>query len=430
LSPTEEEQVLIFLKKRKKEEIPTSLNICLVAERFQILSRSTDHGFLFPIARGLARRGHRVTVISSSSPVGKSEIFREGVKAYYLKDSNSKLAASRNFEELALNKFEMLHQENPFHIVHSLDHSGYLIAKYKENYNISVAFDVEATQMSQIFAILGMEQDNVSSFLITGLAVIYKYLTTYLGRDRQLLSTADGIFVTNPQQRIILERYYLYPDFHIYTVPYGIDLGDLTPREGSMELRSRLGLPENAHIVVTASDMTEVQEITFILRSFEKLAIKKPNAYLLILGNGPKRREIEFELLNLALGKRALLLGAIPTEEMLDYIVLGDAFVDMSSRTTGFEPSMIEAMAQKKVIIGSEVSPIANVVADGEDGFLLRPADIDSLGNLMIEIFSGHIPVAEIGERARQKVMNLFETSKMIDAALKAYQDILLRRLS
>ncbi len=57
---------------KKKKALPESLNICLVANRFQILSRSTDHGFLWPIARGLAKQGHKVTIISTKSPIGKA----------------------------------------------------------------------------------------------------------------------------------------------------------------------------------------------------------------------------------------------------------------------------------------------------------------------------------------------------------------------
>jgi len=98
----------------------------------------------------------------------------------------------------------------------------------------------------------------------------------------------------------------------------------------------------------------------------------------------------------------------------------------MSSRSTGLEPAMIEAMAQKKVIIGSEVSPISNIVEDGRDGFLLRPADTESLSHLLIEIFSGGLPTADIGERASEKVHNLFDTKKMVHSIEEAYQKILL----
>ena len=161
--------------------------------------------------------------------------------------------------------------------------------------------------------------------------------------------------------------------------------------------------------------------------AFERVVVKKPNSYMIIIGAGPGWREVEFNMLNLALGGHVLMTGAIKSEEMSDYISLADVFVNMSSRSTGLEPSMIEAMSQKKVIIGSEMSPIANIVEDGIDGFLLRPADTDSLASLVIEIFGGHLPVSEIREKAREKVVKLFDTRKMIHTIEDAYRKILLR---
>lgn len=409
----------------KKSRLPESLNICLTSYRFPILSRATDHGFLWPIAKGLAKEGHRVTVLAATSPLKKPEVIRDGVRVLFLHEGAKNLS-HLSFQSAVYQRFVQLHKENPFHIVHSIDKSGFRIGNRKEELKVAMAYDVEATQMSQLFAIYAMKQDNLGSLLTTAFATGYKFLTTYYGGDRALLSTADGIFVTNPQQRIILERYYLYPDYHIYTVPYGIELGDLTPKEKSLELRKKLGIPENAHVAVTITDMTEEQEITPILKAFEKVAIKKPNSYLIIVGNGPKFKNIEFQVLNLALGSRVVMTGAVPSTEIEDYIILGDAFVNLGSRSTGFEPSTLEAMAQKKVVLGSEVSPIANIIEDGRDGFLIRPADADSMSNLLVEIFSGTMPADEIGERARQKIVDLFDTSKMVQTTLDAYRKILL----
>lgn len=410
----------------KKSRLPETLNICLTSHRFPILSRATDHGFLWPIAKGLAKEGHKVTVLAATSPLKKTEVTRDGVRVLFLHEGAKNLS-HLSFQSAVYQRFVQLHKEEPFHIIHSIDKSGFRIGNRKENLNVAMAYDVEATQMSQLFAIFAMKQDTLGSMLTTAFATAYKFLTTYYGGDRALLATADGIFVTNPQQRIILERYYLYPDYHIYTVPYGIELGDLTPKEKSLELRKKLGIPENAHVAVTITDMTEEQEIMPLLKAFEKVAIKKPNSYLIIVGNGPKFKHIEFQVLNLALGNRVVLTGAVPSTEIEDYIILGDAYVNMGSRSTGFEPSTLEAMAQKKVVLGSEVSPIANIIEDGQDGFLLRPADADSMSNLLVEIFSGTLPADEIGERARQKIVDLFDTLKMVQTTLEAYRKILLK---
>lgn len=205
--------------------------------------------------------------------------------------------------------------------------------------------------MSQLFFIMGMSHETVKSILATGFALLYKFLSTYLGGDRDLLKTADGVFVTSPQQRIFLERYYLYPDFHTYTVPYGIELGDLSPKERSFELRKKLNIPESANIVLTITDMSEPDEVINLLRGFERVAVKKPNSYMIIVGRS-NWKDIEFELYQLALGSRVFMIGAQTVEETADWIATSDVFVNLSSRTTGFEPSMIEAMAQRKLLSG------------------------------------------------------------------------------
>ncbi|MBX3039737.1 MAG: glycosyltransferase family 4 protein [Bdellovibrionaceae bacterium] len=410
-----------------KLRVPDSLHICLVGQRFQILSRATDSGFLWPIAKGLAQQGHKVTVISNRSPLGREEVERDGVKAYYLQEGSSPYSGM-SFTNAAYQKFLELHRQEPFHIVHSLDDSGRRIGRHRKELKIAMAYDVEATQMSQLFSILGMSQETAGSLLTTYAALVYKFLTTYFGRDRKLLRTADGMFVTNPQQRFLLERYYLYPDLHTYTVPYGAEFGEFSSRETPSELRKKWNLPDHAQIAVTLSDMNEVRELIPLLRAFEKVAIKKPNAYLVLLGTGPNFKKIEFEVLNLALGGRVLMPGAVKSSELIDSIFMGDVFINLSSRSTGFEPSVLEAMANKKVLIGSEVSPLSNLIEDGVDGFLIRPADSESLANLLLEIFAGSLPAQEIGERARRKVLDYFDPQKMVRSTTDAYQKILVRR--
>ncbi|MCB0413355.1 MAG: glycosyltransferase family 4 protein [Bdellovibrionales bacterium] len=410
----------------QKPNLPQQLNICIIANKFPIVGRAVRHGFLWPLARGLVQAGHKVTVLSWTNPRGKKEIEKDGVVAYFLGEGGYRNID--DFPQRLDEKFAALHAQSPFHLVHCLDRSGLIIAKKKKEYGVGVIFDVDATQMSSLFAITGKVQDTIPSQLKTALAIVYKFLTTYYGSDRSIINTADSIFVNNPQQQLILERYYLYPELKTYIIPYGIEIGDLSKREKSDELREKLGLPVNSHIVVTISDMNDFDESRNILRAFEKVAIKKPTARLLVLGNGPFKKDVEYETLQLALGSRVFFIGDVNNEEISDYISLAEVFVNLSSRTTGFEPSLLEAMAQKKIIIGSEVSPIANIVEDSKDGFLIRPADRKALSDLLINIFAEHYTLDQIKESARQKVLDIFNIDKMIQQTLSAYKETLMNR--
>lgn len=397
----------------------SGLNICLVSRRFPLLNTSGEIGFLWPIARGLVKQGHSVSVLTWRNRDRMDFVEREGVKAYFLGEGHS--ASIDAFPDLVLRKFQALHKQNRFDLMHSLDASGLKVGLARKQLGVACVYDVDASHVAQVYSILGMSQETLSSLIKTSFNVSYQFLRTFYGHDRKLLKTADAIFVHSPQQRMMLERYYMYPDRRIFMVPFGLQLEDLSPRERSEELMKKLGLPTNAQVVVTVTDMAEFGEMRNLLHAFERVAIKKPTARLIIVGQGPLKKEIEFEMLHLALGSRALFVGDIPPSQLGDYIALADVFVNLSARSSGIEQSLLEAMAQKKIIVGSEVSPLANVVEDGVDGFLIRPADTFTLSELLLQVFSGQIGAAEMGEHARQKVLNLFDSEKMLAETLTAY---------
>src|SRR5262245_32869935 len=99
----------------RRKPLPDHLNICIVSTKFPILGRAADYGFLWPIARGLAQKGHRVTVLASESPRKIPEINQDGVRALYLKEGLPQNELS-SFPRLAKNYFVRLHRQDPFHI--------------------------------------------------------------------------------------------------------------------------------------------------------------------------------------------------------------------------------------------------------------------------------------------------------------------------
>ena len=406
-------------------KLPETLKICLISEKFPVIGRSHARGFIAPIARGLAKAGHQVSVIAWDNPIGEKEIEQEGIKTYFV--SGSKSNRIELFPRRVYQKFSELHSKEPFHIVHSLTHSAIQVGFEKKALGIAVAYDVTAMRMAEIFSIIGLAENTVASQLKTAYKVVFRFLKTFYLRDRLILKNADGIFVHSPQQMLALERYYLYPEKKSFNIPYGIEIEDLSQRQGSSELREKLNIPQSAKIAVTVSDMIEKQDVVNILRAFQSVAAKKPSSYLIIVGHGPAFKEIEYEMLNLALGSHVVLVGAVPAYEISSYIDLANVYIYIGGRTSGYDPNLLEAMIQEKIIIGSEVSPIGTVVEDGVDGYLIRPADVSTLSQLLLGLFLDHIRPGSMGANARAKVLNIFDTKKMIQETLSAYESILRR---
>lgn len=326
-----------------------------------------------------------------------------------------------DFPRLLREVFLQEHQREPFDILHSLTRDGFLLAQERKLHGFATAFDIQATSMAQLYSLIGMSEETPLSKIRNGLKISYTFLKNYLQKDRALLNAADAAFVTSPQQQWILERYYLYPPLRTFTIPYSLDLHDLSVRQKSDQLRKKLNIPQNCKVAVTFSDMLEKTELTHILRAFQKVAVKKPNTRLVVVGSGPFFKAIEYEMLSLALASKVIFVGAVPPYEVHDYIDLADAFISFNQLSAGFEPTTFEAMAQQKIVIGSDVGSLANVIDNTGDGFLIRPADTNSLCELLIDIFSFSANYENVGERARLKVLSLFDLQKLTEQTLNAY---------
>ena len=202
-------------------------------------------------------------------------------------------------------------------------------------------------------------------------------------------------------------------------------MGDLTPRSESDSFKLKLQIPDEADIILAVSNFTNSFELRPLLKAFEKVVLKNSNTYLVIIGDGPRWKDVEFQMLKLVLGSRVIMPGAVDAEDLLNYILASSVYVDLSSQSTGLEPSLIEAMAQQKVVIGSELSPISEIIEDTKDGFLVRPADDMTISKLLIQILSEKENYLQLGEAARLKVLKVFNRQKMIDSLLKSYSEIL-----
>ncbi len=402
-----------------EKPVPENLNICLITRKIPTI------GFLIPIAKGLLQRGHRVTLIAQTESDLNQWLLPDGlsVQAVSTRGRDRKAA-----QEKVKRVFEDLHAKNPFHVVHSMDSAGQLIGESKKKYDVAMVYDVDATHLNNLYSIVGLSQDNLRSFFKTSFLLLTRYLYHFLRFDRKLLKTADALFVHSESQRIAVERYFMYPDQRVFSVPYGLQIEDLSKREKSGELLAKLKLPQGSQVVMTTTDMMEFAELRNLIRAFERVAVKKNNARMVVIGTGPLFKRVEFEVLRHALGKRVAFVGEIPGHQISAYISLADVFVNLSSRTSAAEQSLLEAMAQEKVVIASEVSAVSSVIDHRVDGFLIRPADYDSLAELIFMVFNEELDAEDLGKRARSKVLNLFDSQLMAEKTLSGYQLALRRR--
>lgn len=408
-----------------KKNLPDRLKICFISKKLPRGGAAADYGYLWPLCRSLVKRNHEVSVITADAVKSGTSNVADGVKIHYVESpiiGDPKTALKEAF----LDCFEELHLENPFDLVHNVDDSGYLIALHKKELSFALASDINGIQLDQIFGLLGLAEETLHSFLKTSISVGLRFLASFFGNDRRLLKASDGVFVTSKQQKDILELYYFIASRKSYIIPYGVNAKELGP-EPTEQVHpfASLGIDQDTKVILSITPLLNIEEIKNLLTALERVVIKKPRTALVIVGEGPGRFELEEHTLNLALGSKVHFTGDRTPEEIDSFITACDIYINLQSKSSGFEPTVLEAMASRKTVVASEVGTSSDLIQNGVDGFLLRPTEIHSLSRLLLEAVSGQIDTASVGLRAREKILKTFDTSKMVDETVQAYFAIL-----
>lgn len=87
--------------------------------------------------------------------------------------------------------------------------------------------------------------------------------------------------------------------------------------------------------------------------------------------------------------------------------------------------SLFEAMAQEKIVIGSEFSPISYFIEDRQDGYLIRPGEKEKLTQLIIKGFEKAEETLALGQNARSKIIQNFDRKALASHACLAFYQII-----
>ena len=126
---------------------------------------------------------------------------------------------------------------------------------------------------------------------------------------------------------------------------------------------------------------------------------------LVLAGDGEMRDEVEARIDALGLRPNVSITGWVAGERVRDEILAARALV-LPSFAEGLPVVIMEAMALRRPVISTFVGGIAELVRQGEDGWLVPPGDVVALG-AAIELCLATPPsrLAEIGAGARARVL-------------------------
>ncbi len=153
-----------------------------------------------------------------------------------------------------------------------------------------------------------------------------------------------------------------------------------------------------------------------LIRAFQSIADKIPEARLSIIGDGPQRNHLE----TMAEGdSRIQFLGDRPdVPELLKSL---DVFV-LCSLNEGISNTILEAMATGLPCIVTNVGGNPEIVTDQKHGRLFSPGDWKTLAQYLLDYYKYPETGIAHGRAGRQKVMADFSVDAMVNGYIQVWE--------
>lgn len=123
---------------------------------------------------------------------------------------------------------------------------------------------------------------------------------------------------------------------------------------------------------------------------------------------------------------RVIFAGALPLEELAQLFPLAQAFV-LPSLQENCPQVLLEAMAQGKAIVASDIAPVREMLPEGT-AVLVPPTDPDALASAVLRLLDDETLRGELGFSARQRAHDVYRWEVVARRAVEAYREPLSAR--
>ena len=156
---------------------------------------------------------------------------------------------------------------------------------------------------------------------------------------------------------------------------------------------------------------------------------KHENVMLKIVGSGPLERKLKALIKDLELERNVEILKNVSDMGLRNLYNSSDIFVlpsvlDSQGNTEGLGVVLLEAMACKLPVIGSDIGGIPDIIQDGETGLLVPEKDVTGLSRSIINLIEDEELRERIARTGYFNIKGRFSWEKIAEKYLKVYSII------
>ena len=186
-----------------------------------------------------------------------------------------------------------------------------------------------------------------------------------------------------------------FPKEKFTIIPNAVNIDQfelITEKDKALEKALNL---ENCQVLGFLGSFYGYEGIDLTVAAMPAILAKMPNARLLLVGGGPQEQNLKQQVSLLGLEDKVIFTGRVPHSEVGKYYSLVDLLVyprkhmRLTDLVTPLKP--LEAMAQGKLVLASDVGGHKELITDNENGFLFKADNVEHLSERIIELLGKKI---------------------------------------
>ena len=212
---------------------------------------------------------------------------------------------------------------------------------------------------------------------------------------------------------------------HLVSVIHnGVDVRRFGRGDGA-SVRREAGFRPDSKIVGLVARLVRLKAVDVLLHAAKLVTDQRSGVEFAVVGTGPELPGLRALARSLGLESHVRFTGFV--EEPADIIGCFEIGV-LCSRTEALPIAILEYMAAGIPCVATDVGGVRELVADGDNGFLLEPDDPAGLAGKIIELLDDPGLGRRMGGKSRERVTKQFTMDAMVHKTATAFHEVVRHR--
>jgi len=201
-----------------------------------------------------------------------------------------------------------------------------------------------------------------------------------------------------------------FPAEKVHTIYNGVDCERFAPQDACV-VRRELGISADAPVVGILAALRPEKNHELFLNGAQRIRGKFPGAQFLIVGDGPRRLELEAVARNLGLGAAAHFLGS---RSDVPRLLAACDVVALTSHNEAAPVSILEALSVGVPVVAANVGSVKETVVNDETGWLFPAGDVEAFSERAVHLLAEERDRRRMGAEGRRRVMSRWSLQAMV----------------